>query len=76
MTTTITVVNLVLDAMGITTLEYLLDKSHNSVNLPNLEQMGLGNLLDERHHSRICNKNLSVKVVISTQKQDVPQAST
>lgn len=47
------VVHLVIDAVGISTLEYLLDKSDINVRFPNLESMGLGNLLDKRHHTRV-----------------------
>ncbi len=47
------VVNLVIDAMGLKTLEYLLDRHSGSVHLPNLAQMGLGNLIAQRHQSRI-----------------------
>ncbi len=47
------VVHLVIDAVGISTLEYLLDKSDIDVRFPNLESMGLGNLLDKRHHTRV-----------------------
>jgi len=40
-----TAVLIVLDAVGKTTLEYLLKKSGRTVNLPNLARMGLGNIL-------------------------------
>lgn len=36
---------LVLDAVGVTTLNYLLGKSGRKVSLPNLEGLGLGNIL-------------------------------
>ena len=45
-----TVINLVVDAVGIPTLEYLLDKYSGRIFLPHLELLGLGTLLDERHH--------------------------
>ena len=48
-----TVVTLVIDAVGIPTLEYLLDKYSGKFTVPHLESMGLGNLLNEKHHSRV-----------------------
>jgi phosphopentomutase len=43
---------LVLDAVGIKTLEYLLDHYTEAVRLPNLARLGLGTLLDQRHQGR------------------------
>ena len=48
-----TVVTLVMDAVGLTTLDYLLDKFPGEVHLPHFQRMGLGNILAARHHSRI-----------------------
>ncbi len=48
-----TVVVIVLDAFGVTTLDYLLGRHDGEIQLPNLSRLGLGNLLDARHHSRI-----------------------
>lgn len=47
-----TVLLLVLDAVGISTLEYLLDQCTDDVPLPNLSRLGLGRLLDSRHRAR------------------------
>jgi phosphopentomutase len=44
---------MVLDAVGVTTLEYLLAHSGRKVNLPNLSEMGLGNILAEKFKSRV-----------------------
>lgn len=48
-----TVVTLIIDAVGIPTLEYLLDNYSGDIKFPNLEALGLGNLLDARFHSRV-----------------------
>jgi len=54
-----TVITLVIDGVGIPTLEYLLDKYYSDkcpageIQLPNLSRMGLGNLLDPRFHEKI-----------------------
>ncbi len=48
-----TVVLLVIDAMGIGTLEYLLTKFGGSINLPNLTRLGLLSILDKKVHDRI-----------------------
>ena len=48
-----TVITLVMDAVGLTTLDYLLDKFPGEVHLPHFQRMGLGNILAARHHSRI-----------------------
>jgi phosphopentomutase len=47
-----TVLVLVIDAMGITTLEYLLGKSEGEVRFPNFSRLGLGTLLDNKHKPR------------------------
>ena len=39
---------LVLDAVGVTTLEYLLDRKPRAIALPHLRALGLGNILAER----------------------------
>ena len=44
---------MVLDAVGVTTLEYLLAHSARKVNLPNLCEMGLGNVLSEKFRDRV-----------------------
>lgn len=36
---------IVIDAMGLSTLEFLLGKTQRNVNLPNLSKMGLGNIV-------------------------------
>lgn len=48
-----TVLLLVLDAVGVTTLEYLLAHSERKVSLPHLSEMGLGNILSEQFKSRV-----------------------
>lgn len=48
-----TVLLFVIDAVGLTTLEYLLDHYAEKINLPNLAQLGLGTLLHERFRDRI-----------------------
>ena len=47
-----TVLVAVLDAVGISTLEYLLDHHTGGVVFPHLSQLGLGTLLDQRHRAR------------------------
>lgn len=47
-----TILLLVLDAVGITTLEYLLDMFPGQVSFPNLSRLGLGSLLHPRHATR------------------------
>lgn len=42
----------VLDAVGISTLEYLFDRHIREVALPNLSRLGLGTLLNQRHRAR------------------------
>lgn len=42
----------VLDAVGISTLEYLFDRHIGKVALPHLSRLGLGTLLNERHSAR------------------------
>lgn len=44
---------LVVDAVGLTTLEHLLDRFPGPVALPNLARLGLGALLDARHRARV-----------------------
>lgn len=44
---------IVLDAVGVTTLEYLLGKSGRKISLPNLAALGLGNILAERFRGEI-----------------------
>lgn len=44
---------LVLDAVGVTTLNYLLGKSSRQIALPHLETLGLGNILEERFRAGI-----------------------
>ncbi|MCC6449265.1 MAG: alkaline phosphatase family protein [Candidatus Aureabacteria bacterium] len=44
---------LVLDAVGVTTLDYLLGKSARRVSLPNLAALGLGNILDGRFRGEV-----------------------
>jgi phosphopentomutase len=44
---------LVLDAVGVTTLDYLLGKSGRRISLPNLGALGLGNILAERFRGEI-----------------------
>ncbi len=44
---------LVLDAVGVRTLDYLLGKSSRKIALPHLETLGLGNILDERFRGEI-----------------------
>lgn len=53
------VINLVIDGVGIKTLEYLLDNSDAEVRFPNLVEMGLGNLLDKRFCDRVVPNNLA-----------------
>src|SRR3989338_9747450 len=48
-----TAVVLVLDAFGVRTLEYLLEQTSREINLPNLQAMGLGNILQPSFHTRI-----------------------
>ncbi len=43
-----TIVTLVLDAIGVQTLEYLLDNYTGRVDLPNLQMLGLGNILEKK----------------------------
>ena len=43
-----TVVTLVLDAVGVRTLEYLLDNYRGEIDLSNLKYLGIGNILAER----------------------------
>ncbi|MCF7861931.1 hypothetical protein K9M79_06835 [Candidatus Woesearchaeota archaeon] len=47
------VATLIIDAMGLDTLEFLLDSSIDPISLPNLESMGLGNLVNARYHDII-----------------------
>ncbi|HAH05110.1 MAG TPA: hypothetical protein DCM05_01070 [Elusimicrobia bacterium] len=44
---------LVMDAVGVSTLEYLLDRFPGKVSLPNLSRLGLGRILDERFAARL-----------------------
>ncbi len=44
----VTVVVLVLDAVGVSTLEYLLDNYHKKPRFPNLSRLGLPRILDKR----------------------------
>ncbi|MBI5369985.1 hypothetical protein HZA85_02250 [Candidatus Uhrbacteria bacterium] len=44
---------IVLDALGVTTLEYLLDRSKKPTALPNLTRLGLRTLLNPNVHSRL-----------------------
>jgi len=44
---------IVVDAVGVSTLEYLLSKYEKPVHLPNLSKMGLGGLLDPRYAKRL-----------------------
>ncbi|MFC1755453.1 hypothetical protein ACFL96_19030 [Thermoproteota archaeon] len=43
---------LVIDAVGISTLEYLLENNHDMLEFPNLSKMGLGSLLNPKHYNR------------------------
>lgn len=47
-----TSVLIVIDAVGISTLDYLFDRFTGIVHLPNLAQLGLGTLLADRHRHR------------------------
>jgi len=44
---------IVLDAVGLTTLDYLLDKFPGKVFFPNLSRLGLGKLVAPRHCARL-----------------------
>lgn len=44
---------LVLDAVGVTTLEYLLDRKPRAIALPHLRALGLGNILAERFRKSV-----------------------
>jgi phosphopentomutase len=44
----VTVVNLVVDAVGVSTWEYLLDRTCGNLKFPNFAQLGLGNLLSPK----------------------------
>lgn len=48
-----TVLLMVLDAVGATTLEYLLAHGARKVDLPNLSEMGLGNVLSKKFRDRV-----------------------
>ena len=48
-----TVLILVLDAVGVTTLEYLLDRKPRAIALPHLRALGLGNILAERFRKTV-----------------------
>jgi len=48
-----TVLCLVIDGVGIKTLEYLLDNSQIDIQLTNFSNLGLGNLLHPRFHNRV-----------------------
>jgi len=57
-----TVLTLIIDAVGITTLEFLLDRYDGKVNLPNLVGMGLSELLDHRFRPRLVDAKAAVDV--------------
>lgn len=46
----------VLDAVGITTLEYMFDTLNGTVNIPNLTALGLGELMKQRHRDILCGR--------------------
>ncbi len=48
-----TIVMMILDAVGITTLEYLLDNYNETIHVPTLEKLGLGNILNTKYQHRI-----------------------
>jgi phosphopentomutase len=48
-----TVLTLVIDAVGLRTLEFLLDNYHGTVNMPNLVNMGLIELVGSKHRLRL-----------------------
>lgn len=58
---------IVLDAVGIRTLEYLLDHFPGQVHLPNLSRLGLGRLLDARHRHRFGSADDSAHATIIEQ---------
>lgn len=49
----VTVLLVVIDAVGITTLEYLLDNFKEKINLANLSRLGLGRILSPRFAGRL-----------------------
>ncbi|MBI2148267.1 hypothetical protein HYU23_01165 [Candidatus Woesearchaeota archaeon] len=55
---------LVLDAIGIPTIEYILNNHKGSINLPNLASMGLGKLLDVKFQDRIRSSDDSFAVAL------------
>ena len=70
-----TVVCLIIDGVGIKTLEYLLDNSDSEINLPNLMKLGLGNLLNPRFHNRV-SQNTNAQFSYAIQQASASADST
>ncbi len=70
-----TVLLMVLDAVGVTTLEYLLAHSARKVHLPHLCEMGLGNILSEKFRDRIASRPGAQLSLALTQASAYPDST-